>query len=228
MKNEIKLLTNSSAKLDKSQNETWLNAILYLEPTYNNKVCPFASNGCKKSCLVNSGMMKMPTQTNARLNRTKLYFEDNETFMQILYKEINALIKKANKQNKKLAIRLNGTSDLNFIKVYNDFKDVQFYEYTKRNDLLTKSRSVSNLHLTYSRTENSSNKDIFKAISNGFNVAIVFDDKKELPKKFNGFNVLDGDKSDRRFEDKKGNIIGLKLKGTIATKRIALETGFAI
>jgi hypothetical protein len=33
---------------------------------------------------------------------------------------------------------------------------------------------------------------------------------------------------DRRFEDKSGHVIGLKLKGTNAIKAIARQTGFAV
>ena len=55
----MKLLTHYSAKLDKSQNDEYLNAILYLDPTYNDNVCKGKSKGCFESCLVNSGRMRM-------------------------------------------------------------------------------------------------------------------------------------------------------------------------
>ena len=70
----MKLFTASSAKLDKSQTEQWLNAVLYLEPSVDYKsICQASSAGCRASCLTNSGMMRMQAQTNARVQRTKMY-----------------------------------------------------------------------------------------------------------------------------------------------------------
>lgn len=220
-----KLLTKESAKLDKSQNDEWLNRILYLEPTYNQKVCPAASEGCKKTCLVNSGMMKMPTQKNARAKRTELYFDHRELFMEKLYKEIRTEVKKAAKEGKKLALRLNGTSDLNWTKVYKDFPEVQFYEYTKRTDTMARAKNIANLNITFSRTENTDISDIRDLINQGQNVAVVFE---EIPTEWEGLNILDGDKTDRRFEDEKGSIVGLKFKGAKALKVEAINNGFCV
>lgn len=224
----MKLLTTSSAKLDKSQNNEWLNAILYLDPTFNKNVCPNASAGCRKACLINAGMMSMPTQAQARRNRTALYYADNTLFMKLLYKEINALIRKAERENKKLAIRLNGTSDINWYNVYNDFKQVMFYEYTKRTDVLASYTQCNNLHITFSRTENTTDDELKQVLAQGVNVAVVFDDKMSLPKMYKGYSVINGDETDRRFEDKQGQIVGLKLKGKITTKAHARKTGFAV
>ena len=219
----MKLLTNESAKLNKSQNGEWLNAILYLEPNYNGKVCPNASKGCKRTCLVNSGMMKMPVQTKARFNRTDLYFNDNNVFMFLLRKEIVALEKKALKQNKRLALRLNGTSDLDFTEVYKEFPSVQFYEYTKRTDLLDVIKELPNVHLTVSATENTTKDQFHAIIKKGYNIATVFD---TVPLRYNDIKVVDGDATDRRFEDEMGVIVGLKFKGSKALKENAINLGF--
>jgi len=48
-------------------------------------------------------------------------------------------------------------------------------------------------------------------LGQGGNVAIVF--RGELPKTWNGFDVIDGDESDLRFLDKKGVVVGLVEKG---------------
>jgi hypothetical protein len=49
----------------------------------------------------------------------------------------------------------------------------------------------------------------------GHNVAAVFSTKKgfNLPKEYNGKEVIDGDKHDLRFIDKRGVIVGLRAKG---------------
>ena len=223
----MKLLTQSSAKLDKSQNDSYLNAIMYLDPNYNKDVCKGASKGCKASCLINSGRMLMPSAVNARKERTRKYFEQRSLFMMQLQGEIAEQLAKAEKQGKKLAIRLNGTSDLDWSDVYKSFPTVQFYEYTKRVDLAKKLSSIDNVHVTFSKHENHTVKNVKYMLDKGINVAVVFDDKQS-PKQWEGLPVIDGDKHDRRFEDKTGNIIGLKLKGTNTIKAIARKTGFAV
>jgi hypothetical protein len=221
-------LLSTSAKLEKSQNDQWLNYVMYLEPNYHKSICLGASKGCRASCLVNSGMMRMATQTNARIQRTKLYIDDHSAFIAKLYKEIDLAITKANKLGKRLAIRLNGTSDLDWSQVYKDHPSVQFYEYTKRADLARKLNTIDNVDITMSRNERTKTERIKMLTDQGVNVAVVFDDKRPMPTTFEGVQVIDGDKHDRRFEDKRGVIVGLKLKGTNAVKDLARQSGFAV
>lgn len=220
------LLTNTSAKLDKSQTKQWLNKIMYLEPHYNNDVCKGASKGCKASCLVNSGRMLMPSAQQARQKRTQLYFEQRELFMMQLKGEIAQALAQANKQAKQLAIRLNGTSDIDWSEIYKSFPMVQFYEYTKRIDLIKRNSDINNVHYTFSKHENHSPKQVKAVLDKGINVTVVYNGL--VPKTWQGLDVIDGDKHDRRFEDKTGKIVGLKLKGTKQAKQQAIETGFAI
>jgi len=223
------LLTKSSVKIDKSQNDDWLNAVMYLEPTYNKAVCKGRSEGCFKSCLIHSGRMPMPSAVNARMKRTELYFGQNDLFMMQLKGEIAGMLATATKQGKKLAVRLNGTSDLDFSEVYSAFAMVQFYEYTKRPDLAKKLSSLDNVDITFSKHENHSTKSVKYLIDNQINVAVVFDSSKEdIPTIYKGIKVINGDKHDRRFEDTKGRIVGLSLKGNNKVKQIARDTGFAV
>lgn len=221
-------LLSTSAKLEKSQNDEWLNVVLYLEPTVDKSICLGASKGCKASCLVNSGMMRLPAQTKARIERTRLYLDNPEQFKAQLIKELSSKLKSAQKQGKRLAARLNGTSDLDWTKIYKLFPDIQFYEYTKRVQLVDRFSALDNVHVTLSRTEKTNPERIKLIASSGLNVAVVFNDKMQLPKSYLGLKVIDGDKHDRRFEDEQGVIIGLKLKGTNAIKDIARSTGFAV
>lgn len=98
----------------------------------------------------------------------------------------------------------------------------------KDQTLLEMSKTISNLHITFSRSDKTKDSTIKRVIESGTNVAIVFDDKKEQPLTFMGIKIIDGDKHDRRFEDTAGNIIGLKLKGTLKAKAKARKTGFAV
>jgi hypothetical protein len=222
----MRLLTTTSAKIDKSQNDEWLNAVMYLDPLFNKEVCKGKSKGCAQSCLINSGRMRMPSAVQARRNRTAMYFEQRELFLMALQGEIAQMLIKANKLGKKLAMRLNGTSDIDWTEVYAKFPEVQFYEYTKRPDLAKKLRKLDNVHVTFSKHENHSMSAVKRLIKDGINVAVVFKDR--VPEQLVDLKVIDGDKNDRRFEDEQGAIIGLKLKGTNDIKRVAVETGFAL
>ena len=222
----MKLLTQSSAKLDKSQNDSYLNAIMYLDPNYNKEVCKGASKGCRQVCLTNTGRMRMASAVNARKERTRKYFEQRELFMMQLKGEIAEQLAKAERQGKKLAVRLNGTSDIDWTEIYEAFPMVQFYEYTKRVDLVKKLNSRDNVHVTFSKHEKHTPKQIKKVMDSGNNIAVVFIDTP--PSEYLGYEVVNGDKHDRRFEDRQGKIIGLKLKGTNAIKKLAINTGFAI
>ena len=221
-----KLLSVSSAKLDKSQNDAWLNAVMYLEPSMNYKaICSHSSHGCRQSCLVHSGRMPMQNAVNARVNRTTLYLEQPSVFFYLLESEINALIVKADKQGKKLAIRLNGTSDIDFSEVYAKYSGLQFYEYTKNSKLACKLQAMDNVHVTLSAHEKTTDDQIRASLLNGINVTVVF--KDAIPSKYNGIDVINGDDHDRRFEDETGRIVGLKLKGNNEAKALAVATGFA-
>lgn len=222
----MKLLTQSSTKLDKSQNDNWLNVVMYLDPNYNKEVCKGASKGCKASCLIYSGRMTMQTAVNARKERTRKYFEQRDLFMMQLKGEIAEQLAKAERQSKKLAVRLNGTSDIDWSEIYDVFPMVQFYEYTKRMDLIKRNKDIANVDYTFSKHEKHGLKQIKNVLQQGINVTVVFD--KAVPKTWESIEVIDGDKHDRRFEDKRGKIVGLKLKGTNAVKQLAINTGFAV
>jgi hypothetical protein len=191
--------------------------ILHLAPSLISgfQTCPKASAGCAAACLNKAGMGAFSNVQQARINRTKMFFEDRFNFMLQLVKEIKSAKKKADKEGLKLLVRLNGTSDINFIKIrvgdyrnlFEMFPDVQFYDYTK---LIVNSETIpSNYHLTFSKSE-SNDRDVSAAIRNGLNVAVVFD---KLPETYLGRPVVSGDESDIRINDPKNVIVGLLAKG---------------
>lgn len=220
------LLSYSSAKLDKSQNDEYLNVIMYLDPYYDKDMCPYATAGCRKTCLVNSGRMPMQNAKDARYNRTKLYREDVATFKQQLVAELMLASVKAKRQGKKLAARLNGTSDQDWSDIYKMFNDVQFYEYTKGLDMVDKLVKFDNVHVTFSKTEHHTIEDVKSVVDKGVNVAVVF--AETVPNRLDLIPVIDGDKHDRRFEDDKGAVVGLKFKGNKKLKEFAIKRGFAL
>lgn len=203
-------------------------AIMHLSPHkmsgYN--TCPQASPGCIAACLNTAGHGAYNSVQEARIRRTKLFFEQRDKFKEQLFREIRNFIKKNDKEGLKTAIRLNGTSDIRWEQVmpevFKEFPNVQFYDYTKikaKALAFAKKKLPKNYHITFSKSEKNE-KACEEVIKAGCNVAVVFE---ELPKKWKGKKVFNADEDDLRFLDKKG-IQGLLAKG----KAKKDDTGFVI
>jgi hypothetical protein len=160
----------------------------------------------------------------ARIRKTKMFFENRTEFMNQLVKDIELAIKQSAKKDLIPVFRLNGTSDLSFEKyevvrkgvlyrnIFAAFPETQFYDYTKV--LGRKVTEIKNYQLTFSAADGNDN-DVTKAIQQGYNIATVFGIKKTLPMpaEYLGRPVFNGDDSDLRFLDPKGVIVGLYAKG---------------
>ena len=229
----MKLLSTGNPKTLKGQSVGYLTYILHLAPAdlsgYN--TCPKATAGCTAACLNTAGrggMFKKGETTNAiqkaRIRKTKLFFEDRISFMNLLVKDIELAIKQAAKKDLIPVFRLNGTSDLSFEKyevlrngqsytnIFAAFPEVQFYDYTKI--LGRKVKDIKNYQLTFSAADGN-DRDVDRAMFDGYNVATVFGLKKTepMPEFYMGAPVFNGDESDLRFLDPKGVVVGLYAKG---------------
>ena len=188
---------------------------MYLAP-YNlsgHNVCPDATPGCIETCLNTAGRGRFDNVQNARIRRTKMFYDERDDFLSQLIDEIDAHIRKSKRLGLKPAVRLNGTSDIAWEKIkvvgislLEMFPDVQFYDYTKSFKRAT-STLPSNYHLTFSRSENTPDSEIAQVLAMGRNVAVVFGG--DIPMSVR----VDGDKHDMRFLDPKGVIVGLTAKG---------------
>lgn len=209
---------NSNAKTVKNELTTF---ILYLAPAnmlpgFN--LCPFASKGCKKVCLNTAGRGKFSNVQLARLNKSKFWAFNRAQFYIQLSNEILSINSKAIKTSQKIAIRLNGTSDIDHIDLINRFtginvltlSNVIFYDYTKNPNHIKKYIGT-NYKLTFSRSETNESKAL-EVLKAGGNIAVVF--SNELPATFHGFNVINGDESDLRYFDPSNIVVGLKAKGS--------------
>jgi hypothetical protein len=214
----MKLLSTANPKIQKGTKLGYLSFILHLAPaTLSGKeTCPKRTAGCTAACLNTAGrggMFKKGENTNmiqqARIRKTKMFFEQREAFLAQLAKDIKLGIKQAAKLGLTPVFRLNGTSDLSVEKwgIIEQFPTVQFYDYTKV--LGRKVAHLPNYHLTFSAADGN-DADVAKAIAQGMNVAMVFD---KLPETFMGRTVMNADETDLRFLDPKGTIAGLKAKG---------------
>lgn len=206
------LAVGTNAKTIKSDTELALTAIMYLAPNTISgyDTCPAATPGCIASCLFTAGRGAMNTVAQARIRKTKLFFENQSHFLKLLRMDLDLFKNYCIEQNLQGFVRLNGTSDIlweNF-NIINNYEDLNFYDYTK-----IKNRDISkltNYKLTFSRDENMTNQEIYELTDSGFNVAIVFE---KVPTVWNKIPVIEGDLSDMRWDDPSGVIVGLKEKG---------------
>jgi len=210
---------NTNIKTAKNDLETF---ILYMAPA--NQVtglnlCPFASTGCKSSCLYSAGRGRFSNVQESRINKSKFWGYDRSTFYIQLAEEILKIHDKAIKHDKKIAIRLNGTSDIDHLDLLNRYSGIDFletfydnllfYDYTKNYNHIKKYIG-STYKITFSRSETNEN-DAYLTLKNGGNVAIVFAD--QLPQFWNGYPVINGDETDLRYFDPINVVVGLKAKG---------------
>ncbi len=153
----------------------------------------------------------MNSVQQARLKRTKYFFEDRTNFIRDLYAEIRKFVAKCRKLGLKPALRLNGTSDIMWEQVlpqlFVDFPEIQFYDYTKiykRMVRFLNGELPANYHLTFSLSEINFEQSLDIA-KNGGNVAVVFRNKG-IPSQWLGIPVHNADETDLRFLDKPGVI----------------------
>ncbi len=221
----MKLLSTANPKIQKGSKLGYLSFILHLAPATlsGRETCPKRTAGCTEACLNTAGrggMFKKGENTNmiqqARIRKTRQFFDNRDQFMEDLYADIRKGIRQAERLGLTPVFRLNGTSDLSWEKyvvpstgetIFELFPEVQFYDYTKV--LGRKVKDIPNYHLTFSAADGN-DKDVQRAIAQGMNVAMVFD---RLPAEYMGRPVINADETDLRFLDPKGVIAGLKAKG---------------
>jgi hypothetical protein len=229
----MKLLSTGNPKVLKGMSQGYNTYILHLAPAdlSGYETCAKRTAGCTAACLNlagRGGMFKRGENTNviqqARIRKTKMFFENRVEFMATLVKDIELAIKQSKKMELVPVFRLNGTSDLAWEKyevvrngqlfrnIFTAFPEVQFYDYTKI--LGRKVKEYSNYQLTFSAADGN-DSDVLKALNEGLNVAVVFGIKKTLPMPVDYLSrpVFNGDESDLRFLDPKGVIVGLYAKG---------------
>ncbi len=217
----VKNLLSEGSTNAKTSKNALLTYILYLAPGNISgiNVCPFASPGCLSSCLYSAGRGAFNSVQKARINRTLIFKENRHAFYIQLANELMMLHDKSIKLKKDIAIRLNGTSDIDHLNelirhtgidfLDSFYSNLKFYDYTKNPNIVKKYLNT-NYKITFSRSE-INDELVQKVLQMGGNVAVVF--KNQLPSNYNGYPVINGDESDLRYYDQNNVIIGLKAKG---------------
>lgn len=204
---------NTNAKTVKNELQTF---ILYLAPAdtiISHNLCPFASPGCKSSCLYSAGRGRFNNVQQSRINKAKFWAYDRAKFYAQLANELQQL----EKRKTKIAVRLNGTSDIDHIDLLYRYTGINFlyskylvfYDYTKNFNVYKKYLNTS-YKLTFSMSETNFDQ-VHEVLKMGGNVAAVF--RNSLPSQFMGFDVINGDLTDLRINDPRNVVVGLIAKG---------------
>jgi hypothetical protein len=228
---------DSSTKIEKGQKLKVATGILYLKPADLVSVktlCPTAKlMGCKKDCLESSGQLGMTTADNAKVKRTIMMLLNPEQFTRELKIEIIKHHKKHGDSNS-LAIRLNGTSDIDFTSTIAVLPGVQFYDYTKVYARVLKN-DLANYDLTFSGSANNAKslQMTARAIGAGYRTVLAVNTAEtkgeyKLPSKLGDIPLINMDDTDVRFKDDSNAVGVLKRKGSNKGQRAVdeLQDGF--
>lgn len=225
----FQLLSPFNEKTPKGEEEGFLTALMYLAPhtlAGGKSVCPHSTAACRAGCLYTAGRGTTPRVEAARLRRTHWYLEDRDGFFDQLVGELFTMQQGADAHGLKLAIRLNGTSDILWERekledgktLFDLFPRATFYDYTRTPAAHRK--VPENWRLTFSLADDPLERAVehFRA---GRSVAAV---APEGEKEWVGgwievgehvVTVVDGDEHDLRFLDPAPALVLLKPKGAL-------------
>lgn len=224
----IKLLTLFNDKTPKGEKHGYLQAILYMSPhtlVSPKTLCPHSTPACREGCLYTAGRGQMKRVVNARERRTRLFLDDRLTFIRDLVSELRYLEGVARAHRMKLAIRLNGTSDVRWelerlgkASIFDLMPHATFFDYSRTP---IEHRPVpENWRLTWSLAD-APIAEAYAHLVAGQNVAAVVSkaEAKLAPPSFmlggKRVAVIDGDAHDLRFLDPARSLVLLSPKGRL-------------
>lgn len=204
-----------NAKLNKTEKHgnVVFSLSLAQSDTSGHNTCRFSTPDCRRGCVSFAGKGELDSVQAGRIRRTTFLVDNPSAFFTLLFHEIERAWAK---YGRALSVRLNTFSDIPWERVapelFERFPAVTFYDYTK---WATRADLPPNYTLTYSVSEFTADSSVLLNTSHGENVAVIFNTKRgqDLPVKFMGVRVVDGDESDHRPSDPRGVIVGLRAKG---------------
>lgn len=244
-------ILGTSAKIDKGLSVGVRAVVAYLSPATESGVnlCAFASAGCAAACLGHAaGRMVFTANRNARLWRSALYLGARAAFAAVVSFDVSALVRRAENEGTIPAVRLDGSTDLGFgARLAPHYPGVRFWDYTKNPGRAAHYARGGTVHVTFSRSE-TNGEDVTRVLETGAPVAVVFDADPlapegsaawSLPETYQGYRVVDGDRSDARFLDRDafgipegtGYVVGLRFKAAKGRARAvasAIRSGFVV
>lgn len=202
---------SSNSKVTKNVVATWTLTLRAASASGFFNACDKSTCQCRKACVMETAGRQYVTVRLGRDARTAFAGRHPYAFLTLLTHEVRLL----ERRGEPFGLRLNVASDLRWEYIaphlFNG-PNVRAYDYTKWAPL--DRRPSHNYRLTYSHTERWTPSQVGDSLWFGDNVAMVFDaHKHQLPATWNGHEVIDGDLSDYRYDDKRGVIVGLAAKG---------------
>lgn len=246
---KFELLSPYNDKTPKGEAEGYLTALMYLAPhtiAGGLSVCPHSTPACREGCLYSAGRGRTPRVEAARIRRTRMFLDQPGAFFGQLVRELEDIQGVADRTELKLAIRLNGTSDILWERygitgvggivsspeiktVFGAFPRATFYDYTRTP---ARHRKVpENWRLTFSLADDPIERAVehFQA---GRSVSVVM---PEVYKAHAGetrvvggreITLVDGDEHDLRFLDPSPALVMLKPKGRLLRGGPMVRHGF--
>jgi hypothetical protein len=211
------ILSYNNNKTVKGEKNGFATYIFYGAPNtvsgYN--TCASSSKGCRANCIFYSGRGAIKSVQDARIRRTKQYFEERPDFLAQVNKDIMSAIKHSERNNMIPTFRLDGTTDIglarHFVRLY---PTVQFYDYTKVVKRVKLAEKYDNWHITYSLSENTTKGTMKILLAGTTNIAIPFKVVPNIGERLLwGRKLVDGYSNDLRFLDGVNRIVCLKAGG---------------
>lgn len=219
----IKLFsTAGNAKLDKTTREDLLVAGLSLAPANESgyELCPGSSPGCRKACLMFQGRGKFQNVRKARIRKARLFVEQRKQFLAKMNSELDALERKAKREDLTIFVRPNVLQDIAWeLQNPEMFQRtrLRFYDYTARAERFQRyleGRFPFNYDLIFSRKENNE-KTCLEFLKAGGNVNVVWRYRKDIPETWHGYPVaLDQDDTDLWWLGNVSTVGGAFAKGS--------------
>lgn len=242
------IASGSNAKTVKGDKASdYETAIMYLAPHESAggiNVCPMAVlASCVEGCLNTAGRAGMfQSIPEARKRKTRLYRDDRAAFMATLHRDVARFAAWCERRGRKPAVRLNGTSDIQwerghiytvdgvrYASIMDAFPQVTFYDYTKIYTRVDKPvPSNYFLTLSYSAANGHYAAEVRLRVRQGkANMAVVYRNKSAVvaAELALGRWFVDGDQTDLRFLDPTGGyVVALYAKGKAKQDR----SGFVV
>lgn len=196
--------------------------------------CTHSTPGCRALCLRDAGRLAMGTQKRVSEVRMAFLVQHSDAAASLLYWEtLNDARPNRRRGARPVAFRGNIVTDIEFERaipwLFTEWRDsgadVRAYDYAK--NWRRAEFPAHQYRLTFSASERHSESDIRDAVTDGRNVAVVFDVPRgfDWPPTWRGMPLIAGDDTDYRFGDPRGAIVALWAKGP-AERVAGTESGF--
>jgi hypothetical protein len=176
--------------------------------------CTWRTAACTAACvLATAGKGVFENVRQARIVKTLALGEHPQAFVTLLAHELRQAVAKRGG----IDFRPNVASDIRWERVAPallSIPGVRVYDYTKAP--ASQREASENYRLVFSVSERGASVgEALDYLRSGGNAAVVFATKRghALPETWQGFDVIDADTSDSRFDDPRGVVVGLRAKG---------------